>query len=173
MKKLSLTIIAAMFSIALFSQDFEVPKNYKLEKVEDYAVYEKDVVNCFNWLMKTPPNQQADKRKEANAFLLKWMTGSPNVKLEIKPGIVTFMENPDIFMMFLGGWTKYSLESKDFKNKVAGNMAGIEAIIEFYTKHKAFLKKDKNVEKYIKMNKKGKLEDYIKKNAQLFSNYKE
>ena len=165
MKRLTLTVIFAAFTFGLVAQDFEVPQNYKFEKAEDYAAYEKDVINCFNWLMNTPINEEASKRKEANAFLFKWMSGSPNVHLEIKPGIVTFMNQPDLFMIFMGGWTKYSLESKDFDDKVEGNMAGINSVIKFYSKNKDLIKKDKNVEKYIKMKEKGKLRNYIKDNA--------
>ncbi len=166
MKTITLTLILTIISVGLFSQDFEVPKNYKLDKAEDYAPYEQDVVKCFDWLMKTLVNEQTAKRKEANAFLLKWLSGSPNVSIKIKQEIVTFIgTSPDLLMIFMGGWAKYSLESKDFKNKIAGSMAGIESVIEFYTKNKDFLTKDKNVEKYIKMKEKGTLKAYIEKNA--------
>jgi hypothetical protein len=37
MKTITLTLILTTISIGLFSQDFEVPKNYKLDKAEDYA----------------------------------------------------------------------------------------------------------------------------------------
>jgi hypothetical protein len=166
MKTITLTLFLITISIGLFSQDFEVPKNYKLDKVEDYVPYEQDVVKCFDWLMNTSINEQTAKRNEANAFLLKWISGSPNVNIEIKQEIVTFMgTSPDLLMIFMGGWAKYSLESKDFNNKIAGSMAGIESIIEFYTKNKDFMTKDKNVEKYIKMKDKGTLKSYIEKNA--------
>ena len=166
MKTLALITILTLVSMGIYAQDFEIPKNYKLEKVEDYAPYEQDVINCVNWLIKTPLNEQSEKRKEANAFLIKWITGSPTILIEIKPDIVTFMgTSPDLLMIFMGAWSKYSLETKDFNNKVEGSKAGIESVIEFYNANKQSLQKDKNVEKYIKMQEKGTLEGYIKKNA--------
>jgi hypothetical protein len=166
MKTITLSFILMTIAFGIYSQDFEVPKNYKLDKAEDYAPYEQDVIKCFDWLMKTPINEKTAKRKEANAFLLKWLSGSPNVHLEIKQEIVTFMgTSPDLLMIFMGGWAKYSLESKDFNNKIAGSLAGIESVIEFYTKNKGLMPKDKNVEKYIKMKDKGTLKGYIEKNA--------
>lgn len=166
MKRLFLFLIALTVATFLFSQDFEVPKNYKLEKVGDYAPYEQDVINSVDWLMKTPVNQQTAKRKEVNAFLLKWLTGSPDVHIEIKPDIVTFISSsPDLLMIFMGGWAKYSLETKDFNNKIEGSLAGIESVIEFYTNNRDFISKDKNIEKYIKMKEKGTLKKYIEKNA--------
>ena len=166
MKKLTFTVLFAVLTLGLIAQDFVVPQNYKFDKAEDYALYEQDVINCVDWLLKTPLNKESEKRKDASAFLLKWITGSPYVHLEIKQEILTFMSSsPDLLMVFLGGWTKYSLETKDYDDKVAGNLAGINSVIEFYSKNKEYMKKDKNVEKYIKMKEKGKLEDFIKKNA--------
>ena len=166
MRKKVLTLVLVAICSSLFAQDFEVPKNLKLDKPDDYALYEKDVINCINWLMSTPIKEQADKRKEANAFFLMWLTGSPSVQVDIKAEIITFMKSsPDLLFIFMGGWTKYSIESKDSKDKVAGNLAGIEAVIEFYTKNKADMKKDKNVEKYIKMKEDGTLKEFIEKNA--------
>ncbi|MBN2612624.1 MAG: hypothetical protein JXB00_13800 [Bacteroidales bacterium] len=166
MKKVFLMLIFTATLSLLYAQDFEPPENYKLEKAEDYTLYEKDVINCIHWMMKTPLNENTDKRKVANAFLLKWLTGSPNVHLAIKQEIVTFIgSSPELLIIFMGGWAKYSLESGDFDNMVAGNLAGIESVIEFYTKNEAYLNKDKNVLKYIKMKEKGTLKSYIEKNA--------
>lgn len=153
-------------TIPTFSQTFEVPADYQLKTVQDYDNYEKDVIEGVNWILATPLSEQKEKRAEVNAFLLKWISGSAKVHVEVKPEIVTFMSSsPDLLMLFLGGWTKYSLESSDFDNKVNGSLAGIESVIEFYTKNKEFMSKDKNVEKFIKMKDKGTLKEYVEKNA--------
>jgi hypothetical protein len=117
-------------------------------------------------LTNTPVQTQPEKRKEANAFVIVWLTGSPNVSVEIDSEIVNFMDqNPELLMIFMCGWTKYSLETKDYKNKISGNQKGIEAVIDFYTRNRENLKKDKNVEKYIKMKDKGTLVEYITNKA--------
>jgi hypothetical protein len=162
MKTYILTLTFAVFSLGLFSQNFEVPQNYKLEKAEDYAPYENDVINCINWLRETPVITELDKRKEANTFLLQWMTGSPYVHLEIQESVVTFLStSPELLLVFLGGWTKYAIETKDYDNKLDGSLAGIEAVIYFYNKNRESLPKDKDVEKYIKRQKKGKLRSFL------------
>lgn len=163
MKKLLLVSVALFLGSWLFGQEFQVPVNYQLVKIEDYAPYEQDVVNCINWLSETPVDQNVEKRKEANAFLMKWIIGSPNVKIEIRQDVVTFMSSPDLLMAFLGGWTKYSLETKNFSDKLKGNMAGIENAIDVYNKNKKAIGKDKNIEKYVKLQSKGKLEEEIAK----------
>jgi hypothetical protein len=96
---------------------------------------------------------------------MKWLTGAPNVSVDVKTEIVTFMKpNSDLLLIFMAGWTKYAIETKDYKNKLNGNLKGIESVIEFYQKNKTNLQKDKNVEKYIKLKEKGSLEEYVKKN---------
>lgn len=166
MKTLILTFFVTALTFGTFSQNYSIPQNYKLEKAEDYAPYEDDVVKTFDWFMKTPANAEASKRKEAGAFLIKWLSGSPNVQLELNEKIVTFMgSSPELLIVFLGGWAKYSLESNDFDNKIAGNMAGLEAIITYYESNKSILPKDSNVEKFVKMKNKGTLKGFVEKNA--------
>ncbi len=163
------TILAAMalcvISTVAFSQDVQVPTNFQPKNESDYAKYESDVLKCIQWVMQTPANEQTGKQKEVNAFLLMWMSGTSSVHIEVKQEIVTFMDTPELLMIFMGGWTKYTLETKDADNKVNCSMAGVEAVIEYYTKNRALLSKNKGVEKYLKMKEKGTLKEYIQKNA--------
>lgn len=164
--KIMISVLALIVAIpVLQAQEFNVPKNYILVKAEDYAPYEQDVLNSIDWILTTPNDEQLSKRNEINNFLLKWIAGSPTVSIEIHPEIVTFMgSSPDLLMMFLGGWTKYSIETKEYKDKVGGNIAGLEAVINFYTQNE--LPKDKNVEDLIKLHKNGKLKGYIERRQQ-------
>jgi hypothetical protein len=162
MRKILITLLLTTCSAVLFAQDFEVPENYKLEKAGDYAQYEQDIIKCVDWLIKTPITEQKTKRKAANAFLLKWISGSPDVSVTVDPKIVTFKDG-DMLLIFMGGWAKYAIETRNFKDNVGGNVAGIEAVIAFYTNNKETLGKDKNVEKYVKMKEQGKLKAYIEK----------
>lgn len=165
MKKILLASSMLLLSIVASSQDFKVPTDFEPKKAEDYKQYEQEVIDGFNWLMEIPVKNQPRKRKEANAFLLKWMTGSPTVHIEIQPEIVTFMtDSPDLLMMFMAGWTKYSIETGDENNKMKGTMAGLESVMTFYKKNKPSFGKIKSVEKYLKMKDKGKLEEYVKEN---------
>ncbi len=165
MKKTSLSLLILFAIATAHAQEFELPDQYKFEKAADYATYESHVIQAIDWINETPLNQEENKRKETNAFLLKWISGSPTVHLEIKQEIVTFIDSPDLLMIFMSGWTKYALQSKDFNNKVEGSLAGVEAVIAFYEKNRQSMKKDKAVEKYVKLKANGKLRAYIVENA--------
>jgi len=148
----------------LFAKETEDKKQHQLNTKEDYAKYEQDVINGYNWLLKTPIGVEPTKRKEINAFLMQWMTGSPNVTIELKQEIVTYMDCGECLMIFMGGWTKYALESKDFKNKVKGSLAGTEDVLKFYLLNKNALGKNKDIEKLIQLKDEDKLENFIKSN---------
>lgn len=143
MKKVSLFLIFLPFFFVVSSQGFNVPKNFKLEKAEDYAPLEKEVVDAINWLYETPINEQSQKRKDVNAFVFTWLSGSPYVHLKIKPEIVTFLDSstPDFLIMFMGGWAKFSIESKEYDDKINGSLAGIEMVIAFYEKKQKLVAK--------------------------------
>ena len=165
MKTLLLLFVLSFISIGAFAQDFEVPKKPKLEKDKDFAAYQEDVLKCIDWLAETPLDEQASKRKEANQFLMLWLTGSPSVTIGLNEDIISFMNtSPELLTIFLGGWAKHSIESGQ-KDKVSGNLAGIEAVIKFYKANRKTIGKNKSVEKYIKMKEKGSLEAYVKEKA--------
>lgn len=162
MKKLVLFLTTLLFTLNLFSQTFEVPKNYKFSTKDSYAKYETEVVNCIDWLIETDLNLESVKYKKATQFLILWLEGSPSVTLELNPEIIPFIKtSPDLFTIFMGGWAKYSLESKDNDNVLEGNLAGLNAAIEVYKKNRKSLPKDQYIEEYIKLKSKGKLRSFV------------
>ncbi|MDR1729212.1 MAG: hypothetical protein LBR52_00925 [Prevotellaceae bacterium] len=171
------TLLFVISCNVLSAQTFEVPKDYQLITKEDYAPYEQDIVKCVDWLIATPIDKEQEKRQEASAFFIKWVSGSPTVHVLIDGNIVSFMDEktPEFLLVFMGGWVKNTIETGNYKNTVAkaeedadgviaGNMAGIEAVISFYNNNKKLLSKNKSIENYIKLQKKGKLKSYIEEN---------
>ncbi|WP_299106193.1 hypothetical protein [uncultured Winogradskyella sp.] len=146
-----LTLFVAQTS---WSQTFNIPDNVKLEVAEDYVKHEQRIVECINWLENTPMSEEADKRLMANAYLMKWATGTPTVTISMQSFQVDLTtKNPELLMIFIGGWIKYAIENPDDKDNVeAGNISGINSLIKVYYANKGNgLKKDKRIEKLIKM----------------------
>ncbi len=159
---LMLTAFFALSQIVM-AQDFEVPKKYKLKKNEDFAKYEKDVIDCVNWLENTPINEEPEKRKDAYAFLMAWMTGSPSVTIELNESILGSIDNnKELVLIFMGGWTKYAIENPiDQKDQIKCTLAGLKSVIKVYKMGNG-IKKDKNVEKIVKLDDNGELEEWVK-----------
>ncbi len=85
MRRAQIILTLLTVSCYAFAQDFEVPRVLRLNKAEDYAKYEKDVLACVDWMTATPANKEFSKRKKANEFLLTWLNNNPTVDVSVKP----------------------------------------------------------------------------------------
>lgn len=169
MKKRLEFLIMILFVISIHqvkSQNFEVPKDYVLVVADDYAKYEKDIIACANWMENSPLDKDIVKRTDVNTFFMKWLTGSPTVTVSINADLVIQYteKNPDLLMIFMAGWTRYSLENNYSQDQLKGYYEGYKSIINVYKKGIG-IKKDKNLEKLIKMFDNGELENWIKENV--------
>lgn len=166
-----------MGCVGLSAQTFEVPENYHLNVKTDYEFYEPVVVKCVDWLIATPIDQEQDKRKAAYKFLLQWCIGSPTVHINVNTDIIFDIRDervPNYLLIFMGGWAKDAIESdarhttiassKESKDEMlAGNVAGLEAVLAFYETNKGLVPANENIEKLLKLQQKGRLEKYVKK----------
>lgn len=160
MKTLSTcALLLALFFNGFSQEDYIVP-DYNLKIADDYKPLELEVIKAYEWLMESPASIKHPLRKDASKFVLEWIMGSPYVTVELHDQIITFMDNSECLVIFLGAWNKLALEKRDINN-IDGNIAGLEAMILFYTKNKVFLGEDKNIEKYVKLKEKGKLKSFI------------
>lgn len=163
----SITALAILCFTLLSSiseaQELVIPKGYKLEEASDYAKYHDKIVEITRWLEVTPTSVSASKRAEAQAFLMKWVTGSPNVTITIRMNYMDlFNKNPELMTVFFGGWSSYVIEHPDDSEEPAAAYAAIESLLKAYQLDG--VKKDKKVEKVLKMHKAGSLKDWITEN---------
>lgn len=147
------------------AQDLTIPEKFEPANASDYKEYEEDVLECIHWLKDTPIQESRETRKLANAFLLQWISGSPSVHIELREQVMSLVENnPDLLAIYLGGWTEYTLVSREIVPALEGHLKGMEAAVEFYEKNKATLKRDKGMEKLIKLKEKGKMNETLERN---------
>lgn len=138
----------------LTAQEFEVPQQVKLEKPEDYSQYKQAVLSGITWLENTPVQNDKVKRESTSAFLLKYMSGTPDFTIAVMPFQMDLIEaNPDLLLSFLGGWTRFALENPVQKdNALMANKAGIQSLMKVYVLNKGNgMKKDKKIERLLKM----------------------
>jgi hypothetical protein len=159
--KLTISILLIILSISTFAQQTNKPV-YTLETKEDYAKHEKNVIESYNWLMKSPLEEESVKRQNINAFLLKWIIGSPNVSISLTLFNSNYGDCQQCILIFMGGYTKYALETRDFKDVFKSTLAGIEDVIKFYISNKTAIGRTPSIEKLIRLKGKNKLESYIK-----------
>lgn len=176
MKKHLLTLLSLFIVATLTAGAFEVP-DYKFEEKGDYAKYSQDVIDCVDWLCATPFGQQVDKCNEAAKFLYKWGNGTPTVNILISPAFVPLSDDEPYYrVIYYGGWCRAALQLRFARGTIsdavsladtpreelkAEALAGIRAVNKFYVMNKLLLPKNKQIEKFIKMDSQGKLEAYV------------
>lgn len=160
MKNLFLLPLFLFVPMLLKAQDFIIP-DYKTK--QDYTTNQDDVLTAIQWLKSNP--QDHAKRKEANAYVLKWAEGSPTVSIVLKGYIMNMAEkNPDFLMLFIGGWIQYTLENKESFEVDEANHQATKTVVEYYIAGNGS-KKDAKLEKLVKLHSKGTLKDWVKKQS--------
>jgi hypothetical protein len=153
MKILLTTLLFLCFAFAQ-AQEFEVPENVWLEAASDYPKYEEAVLAGIQWLEDTPVLEQVEKRQKTSAFLMSYMSGTPNFSINIFPFQMKIVESsPHLLMAFLGGWTRFALENPAEKdNALLTNKAAFQSLMNVYeiNKNKG-IKKEKKIEKLLKL----------------------
>ena len=69
--------------------------------------------------------------------------------------------NTNLLLVFMCGWTKYSINNSYSNDQLKCNMAGLESLINSYQKCKGIIKDDK-VDILLKLKKDNKLESWLK-----------
>ena len=169
MKLISLVVLALLVFTAnsLYAQKFDVPKNYKLVDKEDYAKYEQDIINAAKWLRETPFDQQTEKRRKVSAFVVKWVNGSPTVNVELNANILDFdKKNPGMLVLYMASCARYVLENQDFEDMRAKHKYALRDMIYVYQRGEG-IKKDKKMEKLIKMEENDQLDEWLEENLKV------
>jgi tetratricopeptide (TPR) repeat protein len=146
----------------VIKKDLSSADTYIMEIKEDYVRYEEDIVDAVDWLIETPVNEDIITRANKNALVLKWISGCPYVSVELNEDIVPYIEEcPECMMIFMGGWVKHAIRTKDYANTLQGSIEGTYAVIQFYNNNKTRIENIKSINKLIKLKSEGKLESYI------------
>ena len=128
---------------------------------EEFTASEPNVINTVNYLETSSIDKEGDVWRAQASLLIQWISGSPQVKIEMREKILTFIKkNPELMAVYLGGWTKFVLQNNYSSDQLQGNLAGLRSAIKVYKAGNG-LKKDKEMDKYVKMEETGGLEVWV------------
>jgi hypothetical protein len=128
---------------------------------EEFTASEPRVIHTINYLETTPIDKQGDDWRAQAGILTAWLTKAPEVTVDINEKTTPFIKkNPELLFIYIGGWTRYVLQNGYSKDPVQGNVAGIKSAIKVYKLGNG-LKKDKEMEKLIKLDESGGLEAWV------------
>lgn len=150
-----------LLSMPAAAQDMEVPSKLPTTK-EEFVKSEAEFIKATQWLENTPVGTTTDKRKQMNGWVLAWITNSPTVTITVlAPLLKPFEKNPDLMIVFMGGYARYCLQNNYSKDELKCNTAGMKSAINCFNLG-GDLKKDKNLSKVVDEDKDGKLEEWVK-----------
>lgn len=170
MKKITALIcIFLLFIFSGFAQQFEMPDDFTLEVNEDYTKYEQKIIEASKWLQAVPLNEQKETRQRISYLVMKWVNGSPTVNVEITPVIIDFEEkNKGMLVLYMAACSQYVLENNYSKDLRAKHKAAFKVMMTVYQSGKG-IKKDKKMEKLIKADAEGKLDEWLDENMKMNS----
>lgn len=151
MKKGILFFVFFVSSLSLWAQDFTSLDLNSFKKAEDYVKAEPKVLECANFLLQTPHEENNLNRLTATQYILKWMEGT-DYTFNIDANAVELTDgNNDLFGLYMTSMTKVVLENKDVEltadevhNKV------VELLIAYCKNEKNNMKPTKKLKKLMK-----------------------
>lgn len=161
MKKIALLLITFVMAQAAMAQTLQFSLPIMPEKMwpSDYAKYEGDVLNCCNWLLEVNPEFNQPKHEECAAFLVRWLAGTPDVRVLIDSKLVD-VKNQDLLVTYIAAWTRQAINDKNGNALIYANVAE-EEMLRYYTQYQEVLGKSKLTKKLLKQRQKGKLPVYV------------
>jgi thioredoxin-related protein len=157
-----LLVVLMVQQKAMAQVDFDVPE-YTLVAKEDYAKYEKDIIDAAQWLEEKDLDKGEAKRKRVGAFVFKWLEGSPTVTLVFFDQLgKIYGKNTDLLIIYIARYCAYCIQHKEDTTSHAPNKAALTAMMAVYKKD-INIKKSKEMENLIKQTEEGKLDEYIDK----------
>ncbi len=151
MKKQILLLTFGLISIYSFSQDFSSLKDYKFTDKSDYKKSENQVLECSNYLFKTPFQKNDLNRLYAIQYIMKWMEGTPDYTFSIDDKAMEITKgNNDLLPLYLGAMTKAVLESKSKLSDIQIYEKASDYIMQYCSNKNNNMKPTKAIKKMIK-----------------------
>ena len=114
---------------------FDLPQNIELKTKEDYAKYESTMIDASKWLESTDFDKDDEKRKRINDFVVKWVSGSPTVTINLDEPLAKLTEkNPDLLAIYIARYSRYMIENKTAPSNFYATKAALTAVSKAYKK---------------------------------------
>ncbi|OHX66356.1 hypothetical protein [Flammeovirga pacifica] len=151
MKKQLSFLLLLFISLHSFGQEEFVA----LEKKEDYKKAEPIVQNVVDFLLSNPTTFKEEVRKAGYAFVIKWMSGTPDHTFSISAeGMNLLNSDEDYLAMYMAAQTKFAFDNLDKKlTPVEIEKGGIVLFFEYCANPVNEMKFTKGMKKYLKKNK--------------------
>lgn len=141
----------------------ELPQEFNWQTAEDYRKDAELVKKTLRWLCSAPLNIDLSKRSEANVFVLKWLSGTPDYTIAIETAKLPFLEqHPELLDTFIHGMALGYLSKDKPIEQVDAYAAGFQAVVQVASQSKS-LSKSRHLRPLFKAARKNELKKYAEK----------
>ncbi len=158
-------------SCFVFAQEITIPDvNYRAEA--DYTAQNEKVIEVIDHLRRFPADVYESRRKEAVSYLVKWLSGSPDVTVELHEFTMPYLQYGESMAIFMGSYAKLDLQDPE-ADEYAKNMVALESVAEYYLDNTDVFGRNKQLDKLVKMQEKDKLAKLVTKELEKINKERE
>ena len=164
--KLTTTFLALILTIGISviasAQDFNALQKVELKAKEDYKPFEPKALECSNYLLSTPNDDNMNRLIAAKA-IINWMSGTPDYTFDIDDSIAKLSEKDNmILVLYMAALTKYVLENpSNAKDAKLVKLNSYKILLNYCENKDNKVKQSKELKKLIEVKKNGKLEEFL------------
>jgi hypothetical protein len=146
------------------AQDYSKLKDITLKGKEDCAKAEKQVLECSEYVLTTPLDDQNNNRMDALKFIFRWMDGTPDFMFNLDESIGKLVNsNEELLGVYMACMSKFVLGNRDkAKDQDEVKYNSILMLIDYAQKPENSVEISGELQKLIDAKKDGSLKDYLK-----------
>jgi hypothetical protein len=151
MKNLLILLLIGISNLS-FSQDFSTLEKIKLDSPKDYQKAETNVIAAVNYLYATPFNKNDLNRMYATAFIVRWMTGTPDYTFNLDTEVLDYTKgNENLLTMYIAAMGRIVLVAgKVNYSDIQINHQAVKALAQYCGNSSNNLKPSKKLKKYLR-----------------------
>lgn len=137
-----------------------------LDKKEDYnGAADEAALKAARYLLSSPMDKEDIDRLRSTAYVIRWMTGTPNYTFSLGGQVMRFTKkNDDLLSVYMAALTRAALENKDeAKDEEKLNLRAIKLLLDYAKVKENKVKINAELRKAIEAYDKGELEAYLNK----------
>lgn len=165
LQNIILTTSLLLCAFVAHAQEGRCPKLPEVYAWNSEKEYQKDadlVKKTLKWLCVTPLGIDIEQRSLANAFVLEWIAGSPEILVEVKTDFLPFYsEHPELLFTFIHGVSLFKIDKPGILDELTLYKEGFDVVAELSMQSKD-LSHSHVMKPLLKAYKKKKMKEYVK-----------
>jgi hypothetical protein len=138
----------------------KIPEEYSWETPAQYKKDQGDIKKCLEYLCDAPLSYQVE-RSEVNAYVMEWLSGSPDITVDIDTRALPFLSyNEELIFPVVHGMALFQFTHPNITDKVVLHAHGIEVLAKLVDEDPT-LRREEYMKDILKAARRNKLESWV------------